>query len=773
MKIVGLGQAQDEATNLETVKMSIDADSVDVLMTNLTSLYSNPVKAVVREYASNALDSHIKSGQTKPIEVSMPTEQNPVFVVRDFGVGMSKDEIANVYSRYGRSTKTNSNDEIGGFGLGCKSALAIADRFDIVSVKDGVKTTAFIKKNARGVGVVHFVSEDKTTDANGVEVSIPVDYNRISAFQENTKIFDTWAVGTALVDGQPNKAVQYQDNYLAIAPAGEVSAWVEIKKASAFRTNRYGYGSLFSHITFNIGGIAYELEKTWFNSNDGITSQLSNSNDFISSLSVMLDNNHAVINLPIGSVDLTPSREAIMITEKSVATLVSSLRDFATSVRPAFHDYIQGLAINEAYSVYANNFTLFAEEVDLSKGGWRTDYRNLRPETYGVKFQGEAIPTFVEVKAGTYYELNSVEGQGLGDVVSLSKVFTMNALNSINRGYNTSEDAPNNVMVKVAVLDEVAKDTFRKNLRDYSKATNGGTTINAILTADATPNKWVVASFGEAVSLDDFLTTAKNYRSAKKSSAQVGVKRSAVSYPVIDLAVDNNVERVAGEDLGDGSGYIYISADLDKLSNFNDNAIWSSVNDVMRGGKSSVDEENFWKPMGSVFPNKKLVFITRNKSVDAFVKRYPKAVSYKQAFLNELVKVEKDGQLDVLAGVFSVSVVSSGKNAHAYHDTQIQNVLEALMKDGFLAKIENDYARSVFVASGSKNAFSTLSSILINATPADAPVVAKALALADEKAFGERLSIIKKLNFGWRGVSITKSEGEQLVAFINTILGMK
>lgn len=770
MKIVGLGQAQDEPTTLETVKMSIDADSVDVLMTNLTSLYSNPVRAIVREYSANALDSHIKAGQTKPVEITMPTESNPVFAVQDFGVGMSKDEIANVYSRYGLSTKTNNNAEIGGFGLGCKSALALADRFDLVSVKDGVKTTAFIQKNARGVGVVHFVSEEKTADANGVLVSVPVDYNRISSFREQTSLFDTWAVGSVLVDGEPNKAVQYQDNYLPIAPAGEVSAWVEIKKASAFSPRRWSHGNVWSNISFSIGGIAYELEKTWFRGNDAITAPLSSDNKVIAKVAGLLGDNKVVINLPIGSIDLTPSREAIMLTEKSVATIANSVRELVDALRPAFHDYIQGLGIDEAYAVYANNFGLFADEVDLSKGGYRNDYRSLRSADYGVKYQGEVMPTFVEVKSGTYAELTSIEGQGLGEPSLVSKVYSLNALNAITFGYNTSNDFPARILVQADAMNEANLALFRKNLRDYSKATNGGTTINGLLTADATPSKWVIAGFGEVVSMDDFLTTAKDYRTAKKSASQTGVKRSAVSYPVLDLTVDNFINKVEGEQLGDGSGYIYIGIDQDNINNFGDNNIWSNVNEVMRGGKGSVDEEKVWKALGSVFPKGKIVFITKNKSVDAFIKRYPKAVGYKKAVIAELNKVEKAGNLDVLAGVFSLTHANASTHRYYSNDSKLADLAVALLAKGALAKIEDDYTRSVWVASGSRNAFSTLASMLVNVKATDAPVVASALEVANEKAFGTRMSILSKMSFGWGGIKFEAGEAEQVVAFINTIV---
>src|SRR5690606_19893214 len=89
----------------------------------LINLYSDPVAAVIREYACNAYDSHIAAGNTDPILVTLPTHASPEFVVQDFGIGLSIDDLRDVYSMYGRSLKRESNDMVGQLGLGCKSGL--------------------------------------------------------------------------------------------------------------------------------------------------------------------------------------------------------------------------------------------------------------------------------------------------------------------------------------------------------------------------------------------------------------------------------------------------------------------------------------------------------------------------------------------------------------------------------------------------------------------------------------------------------------------------
>ena len=128
------GQSQD------SIGMSLDLDSAQVLMQMLSkNLYSDSIGSTIRECASNALDSHRRAGQTKPIVVSFkPGEsQNYEFSVEDFGIGLDADDVKNIISKYGKSTKRNSNTELGMMGLGFKAPLAYSSSFYFVCRKDG------------------------------------------------------------------------------------------------------------------------------------------------------------------------------------------------------------------------------------------------------------------------------------------------------------------------------------------------------------------------------------------------------------------------------------------------------------------------------------------------------------------------------------------------------------------------------------------------------------------------------------------------------------
>jgi hypothetical protein len=186
----------------ESIKMQIDAESIEHIVQILTDLYSDPEMAIVREVSTNALDSHIAAGQTKPIEVSVPTALSQVFVVQDWGVGLNADDLRNLYSLYGKSTKTKTNDQAGSLGLGCKSPLTYTNQFTVQGVKDGIKTSALVTRDEDGIPTIEIpegaISE--TDEPNGVKVVIPTKrYNNIES--KARQLYRHWPEASVLLNG--------------------------------------------------------------------------------------------------------------------------------------------------------------------------------------------------------------------------------------------------------------------------------------------------------------------------------------------------------------------------------------------------------------------------------------------------------------------------------------------------------------------------------------------------------------------------------------------
>jgi hypothetical protein len=102
-------------------------------------LYSDKIRAVVRELSCNARDSHVAAGNTEPWEMHLPTAYEPWFSITDHGTGLSDADISSVYTRYFVSTKTTSNEFVGQLGLGSKSPFCYTDEFVVISRHGGVE----------------------------------------------------------------------------------------------------------------------------------------------------------------------------------------------------------------------------------------------------------------------------------------------------------------------------------------------------------------------------------------------------------------------------------------------------------------------------------------------------------------------------------------------------------------------------------------------------------------------------------------------------------
>ncbi len=140
-----------------------------------SGLYANKIRAIIRELSCNAVDSHVAAGkQETPFDVHLPNQLEPWFAIRDYGTGLSHEQVTNIYTTYFESTKTDSNAFIGALGLGSKSPFSYTDNFTVTAIKDGVKGiyTAFI--NDQGVPSIALMMQEETTDPAGVEVKFSV-----------------------------------------------------------------------------------------------------------------------------------------------------------------------------------------------------------------------------------------------------------------------------------------------------------------------------------------------------------------------------------------------------------------------------------------------------------------------------------------------------------------------------------------------------------------------------------------------------------------------
>jgi hypothetical protein len=259
------------------VAMTLDETALVHIMSVLTNLYSDPEKAIIREYATNAWDAHIEAGILRPIEITTPSNLAPFLTIQDYGIGLDEDGIRRIYSKYGASTKRESNDFNGQLGMGCKSALAYTGQFTVIGIKNGIRTQVLVTKDEDG-GSMTVVSEEPTDEGNGVTVQIPVKpYNNID--RKAKAFFRFWQPGTVLLNGADPTGLnshKITDDLLMIPNEGQ--DWLVM-------------GNVPYPVTFNHGLNGYNV----------------------------------VAYVPIGDVAFAPSREALNYDKKQTKETLHAL----------------------------------------------------------------------------------------------------------------------------------------------------------------------------------------------------------------------------------------------------------------------------------------------------------------------------------------------------------------------------------------------------------------------------------------------------------------
>lgn len=168
--------------------ISLD-DSAHIMSILRDQVYTDKVLAVIREYSANAWDAHRDSGKPDlPIKVTIPTAMDPTLIIRDFGHGLSPESVFQIYTKYGRSTKRDSDVSVGMLGIGSKSGFAYSDTFTITSYHGGKKRMYIAVLDQTNKGLINLMHEEDS-DETGVEIKIAVRPQDIHEFETKAKEF--------------------------------------------------------------------------------------------------------------------------------------------------------------------------------------------------------------------------------------------------------------------------------------------------------------------------------------------------------------------------------------------------------------------------------------------------------------------------------------------------------------------------------------------------------------------------------------------------------
>lgn len=197
MTAATLERTADHGFTLSRIK---EGDMAHAMIT-LSRQYSRPMDAVIRELATNALESHQAAGYTGPVEITLPSSADPFVTIADRGLGLGLEDITDVIGDYADSTKRHDGQVTPNYGIGSKSPYAVSDSYTIVAVKDGVRREVLFARLTGGNPGYKILSTAPTSEANGVSVRVPVpDVLAFDSWREAaTNVLYWWEKGTFLV----------------------------------------------------------------------------------------------------------------------------------------------------------------------------------------------------------------------------------------------------------------------------------------------------------------------------------------------------------------------------------------------------------------------------------------------------------------------------------------------------------------------------------------------------------------------------------------------
>lgn len=322
-------------------------------------LYSDKIGAIIRELCCNSIDSHVEAGKSDlPIEIHLPNSFEPWFHVQDFGVGLDHEQVINIYTCYGASTKTDSNDFIGQLGLGSKSPFSYVDAFSVTATKNGIERQYSLHKNEQGMPSVALLGTKSTSEPNGVIVKIPVLQGDINRFAERAENIFQWFEVQPTITGQSRFVVRKPEMHYS------GNGW-NIRKPTG--RHSYSYDRILPVAL--MGRVAYPIAQTSFTK---LTESQSAAMQF-----------PLILSFDIGELEVAASRESIGYDPRTQKNILAKIDILIEELSKSFEKTISAAKTEwEARKIFGDIFgteSLFRSElITLFK-------------TSGLKWKGKLI----------------------------------------------------------------------------------------------------------------------------------------------------------------------------------------------------------------------------------------------------------------------------------------------------------------------------------------------------------------------------------------------
>lgn len=272
----------------------------------ISGLYSDKPQSITREIYSNAFDAHAMTGQhDRPFDVNYPTHLNPTFTVRDYGTGISHEQMQELYTVLGHSTKEGTNDAVGKWGVGRMSPMSYTDTFTVTSRHKGNKAFYSVQLGPNGEPALHTMAMPTPTDEpDGLEVSFPLQRKDIEDFKRAAR---RMALGMKVKPNVTNDENPFEEYESVISGDG----WVLFK-----HPDYYGYRRQVC--LARMGCVTYPIAEVY------VPSEFRGKN--------------ILIDFGIGDLDVTASREGLSYDPETVKNIEAAFERITTEITRRVED---------------------------------------------------------------------------------------------------------------------------------------------------------------------------------------------------------------------------------------------------------------------------------------------------------------------------------------------------------------------------------------------------------------------------------------------------
>jgi len=310
-------------------------------------LYSDPIRIIVQEYASNARDAHREVGKADvPIEIKLPNRMESTLEIRDWGPGISPERMDEIFTQYGKSTKRDSDEQTGGFGIGAKCAWAYTDQFSITTTVDGVKYFYIATLDEQSDGALLLQHQAETDEPNGTSILVPVKHMDFREFEKNAFwVTQYW---------DPRPTIKNSQSYSYNEPE-KSEILLEHEHFTLFNTrNYYGGGDQYAILD----GIPYKLTQ---NSIADLTQEQKQCFNYRFNL-----------KFSINDVTVSANREALFYDAHTQKTIRDALDFILQKIKEQAEEILSNAkSYWEALEIFAYLKNSFIYQYTLPKADWR------------------------------------------------------------------------------------------------------------------------------------------------------------------------------------------------------------------------------------------------------------------------------------------------------------------------------------------------------------------------------------------------------------------